>query len=317
MPRLVALLAASLILAGCKSDRKEVVVLTAASLTRAFAELEQQLEQRQPAVDVRLEIGGSQELCRKVAELGGKADVLAVADYRVIDRICRPGHASFNVHFTTNAVVLAHMEHSRHTEQITADNWFELLLRPDVRLGLVDPDLAPIGYRTLLVWRLAELELGQDRVGPDLGGRLRARVAPEHLVPHEAELLQLLQSRAVDYAFVYRSTAEEHNLKLVPLPASYNLGAADRAEGYARATLAVKLKGGAKRGAIRGAPVVYGVTIPHDPPNAAGAELFLRTLLGETGRRALQRTGFAPLVPARCAERDRLPASLKPLTRAP
>ena len=315
MSRWLAALVCLLLLSACKSDRRAVVVLTAASLARAFAELEQQIERDHPQLDVQLEIGGSQALCRKLVELGGRADVLAVADFRTIDTICRPSHARFNIHFTTNAIVLAHMEHSRHTDRITADNWPEILMRPGVRLGLVDPDLAPIGYRTLLVWKLAELELGRDKTGgADLAGRLRARVAREHVAPHESELMQLLQSRTVDYAFVYRSTAEEHNLKVTTLPDSYNLGSVDNADGYRRATLKVEMKRGQGR-SMNGSPVVYGVTIPARPLNAAGAELFVRTLLDAGGRRVLRRTGFRPMVPARCAERAQLPPSLRLLVR--
>lgn len=286
-------------------------VLTAASLARAFGELEQAVERRHADLDVRLEIGGSQQLCRKLVELGGKADVLAVADYRVIDTICRPRQAEFNIRFATNSIALAHLEHSRHTGEITARSWHEVLLRPGVRLGLVDPDAAPIGYRTLLVWELAARELGQ----PDLPGKLRAHVAREHVAPHEGELLQLLQSRAIDYAFVYRSTAEEHNLKVVELPASYNLGSADRAEAYARASVPARMKRGQKPRRIVGAPVTYGLTIPLEPPNPGGAETVVAELLGPAGRRILRQTGFAPLEPARCAERPKLPAKIRPLVR--
>jgi molybdate/tungstate transport system substrate-binding protein len=309
--RLAGALVALALLASCKASRKPVAVLTAASLARAFGELEEVVEKKHADVDVRLEIGGSQQLCRKLVELGGKADVLAVADYRVIDRICRPSQAEFNIRFATNSIALAHLEHSRHTGDITTESWHEVLLRPEVRLGLVDADAAPIGYRTLLVWELAAAELGQ----PDLAKKLRARVAREHVAPHEGELLQLLQSRAIDYAFVYRSTAEEHNLKVVQLPAAYNLGAPDRAKAYARVSVPARMKRGQAPRRVVGAPVTYGLTIPIEPPNPGGAEAFVATLLGPAGRRIFKQTGFAPLAPARCDERSKLPAKIRPLTR--
>jgi len=312
LPALALPLVLVVALAGCKSGRKPVAVLAAASLARAFAELEEIVERQHSGLDVQIEIGGSQQLCRKLVELGGKADVLAVADYRTIDNICRPGgQARFNIQFATNAIVLAHLEHSRFTAEVTEKSWPEILLRPGVRLGLVDPDLGPIGYRTLLVWQLAGRELGQ----PDLAGRLRARVAREHVAPHESELMQLLQTRAIDYAFVYRSTAEEHNLKLVKLPNSYNLGAPDRAADYRAASVQVKMRRDEPPKRVVGAPVIYGVTIPEKPTNPRGGEIFVRALLGETGRRVLARTGFSPLSPARCPERDRLPTALRALTR--
>ena len=231
----------------------------------------------------------------------------------MIDKILRPRFADFTIRFATNEIALVHMEHSRHTEEISAESWPQVLLRPDVRLGFVDPDLAPIGYRTLLVWKLAEQALGPKKVGPDLAGRLRRRVAEEHVAPHEGELLQLLQTRAIDYAFVYRSTAEEHNMKMVRLPAEYNLGSTASAETYARASVLVRTKSGAAPQQLRGEPTTYGVTIPKDPLDAAGAAFFVEQLLGKPGQQALERKGFVPLRPAKCAERSRLPARLKKL----
>ena len=126
LPRFATRLCSTLVLvctiAACRARRTPVVVMVASSATRAFAEVERQSERQYPKLDLQLEISGSQVACRKVAELQRHADLVAVADYQVIDRILRPGHARFNLRFATNAVVLAHMEHSKHTDIITADN---------------------------------------------------------------------------------------------------------------------------------------------------------------------------------------------------
>ena len=315
MPRLLLLFSLlALAGSGCKSGRREVVVFAAASLARALSDLEQQLEARHPDLDLRLEISGSQVACRKVAELNRRGDVVAVADHQIIERILRPTHAEFNIRFATNAVVLAHMQHSRHTEQITAKNWPQVLQRPGVRLGRVDPDLAPMGYRTLLVWQLAARQRGT--AGRGLAARLAAKCAPEHVAPHEGQLLQLLQARSIDYAFVYRSTAEEHNLKTVQLPDAINLGAASLARAYAAASVRVSAgRRGSAPQLVRGAPVLYGLTIPRSAPNPAGAARVVASLLGSAGQRSLKRTGFRPLTPARCQRRHKLPALIKPLVR--
>ncbi len=298
---------------ACKPAGKDqaVVVFAAASLARAFSDLKLDVE-REPGLQVLLSLSGSQEACRKVSELGHRADIVATADYRVIDQILRPRHAAFTVRFTTNELVLAHLQHSRFTEEVSAANWFTVLLRPGVRLGMASPDLAPLGYATLLVWQLAELHEGKHRVGPDLAARLRDRCAPEHVTPDESELLQLLQSRAIDYAFMYRSTAEEHNLKLVELPARYSLGAVEHAAFYARATVRVRMD---RPRRMTGAPLVYGVTIPSSAPNPGAAARFLQELLGPVGQRSLRRTGFRPLVPAPCDRPGLAPETVRALIR--
>jgi len=297
---------------SCKSDRKPVTVFAAASLARAFSDLEEPFERAHPALDLRLELGGSQELCRRVAELGRPADLVASADGWVIDAILRPRHATFNLLFATNAVTLAHAQHSKFTEEITPENWPAILQRPGVRLGLVNPDTAPIGYRTLQVLELAERVLGAEKVGgAGLAARLRARVAPEQIVPDEGELLSLLQARAVDYAFVYRSSTEAHNLKAVSLPDSYSLGAADRAADYGRVSLRVKTRRGESK-EVKATPSLYGLTIPTTAQNPAGGAALVGFLCGEQGRRGLVRYGFRPIAPPRCDAPCEAPAAVRP-----
>jgi molybdate/tungstate transport system substrate-binding protein len=317
-PDLILLLAVAVVATvcfGCQRERRPVVVFAAASLTRAFSDLEAQIEQEQPGLDLRVEVSGSQDACRKVAELRRRADVVATADYKVIDKILRPSHAAFTLQFATNSVVLAHAQHSPHTEQINADNWPRILLGSDVRLGMASPDQAPIGYATLLVWQLAERHLTAEKVGADLAGRLRARCPRAHITTDESELLQLLQTRAIDYAFLYRSTAEDHNLKTVLLPDAYNLGAAERSAEYERASVRVRMRRSEALEEIRGGPILYGLTLPRDPPNPEGATDFVRLILGDAGRRTLERAGFRALSPPRCDRKAELPAKLRALVR--
>jgi molybdate/tungstate transport system substrate-binding protein len=289
-----------------------VVVFYAASLARAFTELGDAFADDNPKVRLRVEVSGSQTAARKVSELAMRADVVASADATVIDTILIPEHAAWNIHFATNAVVIAHKDHSRFTDEVTTDNWHKVLTRPGVRLGFVDPDLGPIGYRTQLVWALAETQLGT----PGLRSRLRAQVAPEHVMPDEGELLGLLASRAIDYAFMYESTADEHHLKMTRLPDSYNLGRHENASTYAVATVSVRMKHDEAPVDVHGAPVVYGVTIPTSAANPAGGARFIELLLSERGRRILERSGFRPIHPARCAAHKLLPRGLRPLVAA-
>ena len=140
---------------GCKRSSDVVTVFVAASMARVLDDVARVAEKDNPGLDVQLEISGSQVACRKVAELNRRADLVAVADDRVIRSILVPDWTDRVVPVATNELVLAHMEHSRFTDEITGENWPAVLQRPGVRLGLVEPDLAPIGYRTVLLWELA------------------------------------------------------------------------------------------------------------------------------------------------------------------
>lgn len=273
-------------------DKSEITVFHAASLARTFKQASDAFIADQPQYRVRLEVSGSQTAARKVAELGMRADVIALADVRVIDDILIPEHAAWKVVFATNELVIAHAAHSRFTEEITTDNWPTVLLRPGVRLGRVDPDLAPLGYRTLHSWQLAEKHYDDHK---DLAQKLRARCAASHVMSDEAELVRLLVSRSIDYAFLYRSTAFDQRLKITRLPPSCSLGDRERAALYARARVDVRMKWGERRMAITGAPILYGLTIPRTAPNPAGGAAFVDFLLGEHGNQILKTSGFAPL----------------------
>jgi molybdate/tungstate transport system substrate-binding protein len=299
---------------GCTSDDKQVVVFHAASLSGALARLEERLERRHAGLDIRLEPSGSQVAARKVSELKRKADLVFVADHRIIDEIMIPEHTAFSLLFASNEIVLAHGEHSRYTEEVTTDNWPEVLLRSGVRLGRGNENLAPIGYHTLLAWKLAEKHY-QSEQGRDLASRLTKRVPPERIAPDIAELVSQLESRALDYAFVFRSIAEEHNLKVTALPPECNLSLPELASVYARVSVDVKMKPSRQPVTIRGSAIVYGLTVPKEAQNSSGAELVVAELLGPDGRRVLKQFGFRPLEPAVCPEADRLPAGLQPLVR--
>lgn len=275
--------------AGC-TPRNEVVVFHATSLSRVFGELGDALRGQSPPRTVRLEPSGSQVAARKVSEQHLKADVVAAADDALLARLLVPGFADRVEVFATNELVLAHLEHSRGTAEVTAERWPEVLARPGVRLGRVNEDLAPLGYHTLLSWQLLELELAR----PGLAAALRSKVAPEHLAHDETELVALLEARALDYAFLYRSTAEDHRLKVTRLPAAANLSEPGLAAGYARVSVPVRLSSQGPPTALIGRPITYGLAVPKNAPNPEGARAFLERLRSEAGQAALRRHGFQP-----------------------
>jgi len=295
---------------GCRKPTTEVVVFYASSLTAVLGDAAEKFQHDNPLLRVRLEPSGSQVAARKVVELGMRADIVAVADAGIIGKMMIPRHATWNLVFATNEIVLAHKDHSKFTDEITTQNWPSVLGRPGVRLGRADPDTAPLGYLTLLAWQLAEKSGSYGDAGVNLAARLSGLCAKQHVTHDEAELLTLLEARAIDYAFVFRSTAEDHHLKITALPPGQNLSQPGLAEQYASASVEVRMKQGDGKARIIGGPVTYGLTIPADAPHAAEARRFVAMLLGEDGRRLLERRGFRPAKPVWCSPCTMLPEEL-------
>ena len=309
----ILLLLAVLAPLGCKSRTTEVVVFHASSLSALLGDASEAFQKANPSLRVRLEPSGSQVAARKVSELGMRADIVAVADAALIDKMMIPAHATWNAIFATNEIVVAHKDHSKGTDQISAQNWPDILTRQGVRLGRADPDTAPIGYQTLMVWQLAESSGAFGPSGVQLSDRLKAHCSKDHVVHDEAELLALLESRSIDYAFLFRSTAEDHHLKILALPPEINLSRQDQAAHYQSAQVEIRMKQGQGSARIAGAPVTYGLTIPHHAPHPDGAARFAAFLFGDFGRRLLARRGLHPLSPVQCIACTGLPAELRVL----
>lgn len=98
-------------------------------------------------------------------------------------------------------------------------------------------------------------------------------------------MLALLESGDIDYAFEYRSVAEQHNLEFLELPPEINLGLKEYAENYRQ----VKCKLDFHRFSsvnleFCGLTIINGVTVPGNAPHPEQAQEYIDFLLGEKGR---------------------------------
>jgi molybdate/tungstate transport system substrate-binding protein len=270
-----------------------LIVYNAGSLARPFRELLDSFRIRHPGVTPAQENSGSLEAARKLTELGKIPDVIAVADYRVIDDVLMPKYATWYASFARNAMVLAYTDRSIDAATIDTTNWWRILLQPGVRAGHSDPALDPNGYRTLIVLQLAERYYRQ----PGLAQRLDAAMPPRYQRPKEADLTALLQAGELDYAWTYRSLAETSGLRYVTLPRAIDLSDPALATEYE--TARVRVPGASRSGGdsltLRGEPIVYALTIPVGAPHPALAAAFVRFALSADGRAILRKNGFVVL----------------------
>lgn len=285
----------------------KLVIFHAGSLTVPVDELAKAFQEQNPEVTFETEAAGSRTTARKVSELGRQADLVMSADYTVIDTLLIPDFADWNVRFARNTMVIAYPDQAQYADEIDGDNWYEILTRDGVIYGHSEPDADPCGYRTLLVWQLAETHYGVD----GLNARLEEHCPPENVRPKETDLLALMQSGDMDYAFEYRSIAVQHGLNFVELPDEINLSMVEHADFYSQAE--VELSGGEPGETVTktGKPIVYGVTMPSDAPSPELAVAFVEFLLGPEGQAIMEAQGQPPIVPPVSADVDSLPATLK------
>jgi len=278
---LVALLACARPDAAAAAGADTVVVFTAASLAVPVRAALDSFARRTGAV-VQQENGASLELARRITELGRVPDVIALADQELFPQVLVPRAASWYVRFARNRMVVAFTGRSAGAARLTASNWYEVLARSGVRVGRSDPRLAPVGYRALLLYRLAE---GYYRL-PGLASRLEASTPPALIRPNASELVALLQAGELDYIVDYESLARANHLRFVTLPPAIDLSDPARVSDYARATVRIARR--TDTTTYAGAPIVYGASVPRAAPHPAAGQHFLSYLLSPAGQAVLR-----------------------------
>ena len=291
----------------------ELIIFHAGSLAVPFETIEKQFEAKYPDVDVLREAGGSTKMARLISEAGKPADIMASADYVVIDKTLIPEYASWNIRFATNQLVLCYNDQSEYANEVNADNWYEILQHEGVVWGHSDPNLDPCGYRSLMVMQLAEKYYGI----PGLYEKLLANRPQENVRPKSVDLISLLKTGNMDYAWEYLSVAVQYELKYVILPNEINLGDYQHDEFYKQAVVEVS---GSEPGTTIdriGSSVTYGVTMIKDAPNPEAAIAFMQFLMDpEGGLKVLKDQGQPPFIPCRVPTEEmktQLPEALQPL----
>ena len=200
---------------------------------------------------------------------------------------------------------------SKYADEINGTNWYEILMRDDVRWGHSDPEADPCGYRSLMVLQLAEKHYSA-------GGLYEKAMAHplRAMRPKAIDLVAMVESGAMDYAFEYRSVAIQHGFSFVELPVEINLKDPDQAEFYATAVVE---RSGAEPGTkilTKGEPVVYGLTIPKGAPEQKEAEKFAAFVLAsDGGLPVFEKMGQAIVGPKAFSEEDVVPETIKPLLK--
>ena len=207
--RLIAGSLAILLIASCAgagapdSDRVELLVAAAASLTDAFHDIEAAFEDDHPGIDVVLNLGGS-SLLREQILARAPVDAFAPADVAIMEEVRAAGLVSGGVSvFARNTMVIA----------VPAGNpggvaGLDDLARPELLVGLC-AETVPCGRYTRQVLRSAGVAARPDTEEPNV----RA-------------LLTKVEHGELDTGIVYATDVREANgVVAIPIPEAYNVTA--------------------------------------------------------------------------------------------
>ncbi len=274
----------------------KVIIFHAGSLSVPFKHLEMAVETKYPKLDIQLEAAGSRKCARKITDEKRACDIIASADYKVIDNLLIPEYADWNVCFASNQIVLCYTGKSAYAKEIKTNNWHDILSKKDVTWGHTDPNIDPAGYRALMVIQLAEKHLNL----PGLMDRLIANRSAKNIFTSASQMVSVLQDGKLDYCWEYSSVAVQHGLKYIVLPDEINLGNYKFDSNYKQASVKVTGKTPGSFMELKGKSITYGVTMLKDAPNKEGAIAFLQCLFSRNGGlMVLESMGQSPFVPCR------------------
>jgi len=300
-------------------EKTPLVVFAAGSLIIPFAEIEKAFEAKYPEIDILAEYHGSIQVMRHVTELHEPIDVVATADASLVPMLMYTSsnpetglpYANWFIRFAGNNLAIAYLPESKYSDEITVENWPEILLRPDVRFGLADPRFDAAGYRAFMAYALQEntiqrYDLFKNLVKDQFSfpvtifreDDLTTIRIPEiletknnsHILIRGASvfLIALMQSGDLDYAFEYESVIKQHGLNMLSLPPEINLGDEAFRDFYNQVQVKLDFQRfSTVKPVFVGEPIEYAINIPSSSPHPQEAALFIQFLLSDEGREVM------------------------------
>ena len=291
----IIILLTSLLTISCGSKKavppkdaleSELIIFHAGSLSVPFHQLADSFMKENPGVKMLLEGAGSSECARKISELKKPCDIIASSDYTVIRDLLIPEYTNWYVNFATNEMGIAFTDKSNMSDKINKDNWIDVLLSDKVIYGRANPNLDPCGYRTIFTFLLSEKYYAKFGLAKKLSTKDENFIRPK-----EVDLLALLESKTLDYIFIYKSVAIQHKLKFLSLPEEINQSNPSLSVYYATAKTEVSGKEKNKPIEKKAEAMLYAASILSNATHRNASIKFMEFLLSEKGKKIMEKNG--------------------------
>ncbi|NVM54822.1 MAG: tungstate ABC transporter substrate-binding protein WtpA [Candidatus Helarchaeota archaeon] len=324
----------SLLVIRQQEGKTTLQVFHAGSLTVPFDSFANAYTAINPENLIDNEAYGSASAIRQITEVGRLADLLGSADYTLIYSMMMNvsipsqgmNYADWYIIFTINEMGIAYVPENNppYIENLTSgtNKWYEILNETDVTFGRADPWQDPCGYRTLMVWGLADdyYNLSGTVDPQDINESMYAKdpimgyegPGKTKVKAKEVDLIALLEGEEIDYLFIYKSVATQHNLGYLELDDHVDLSNFTLESFYNNVTVhrISPLVPGERSSDKTGKTIQYGLTIPNNAPHPEEAIEYVKFILGYPG--LLQELGQPPYYPAYASNASKLPAELQP-----
>ena len=247
------------------TDDRGVYLLIAGSLLRSV-----EIGMRKEiAHNIRVESHGSVTIARLILEGLKNPDIISLSDPILFDKMLG---SKWYVEFASNEIVIAYNDSTKNGRLISEyseNNWYENILKNDIRVGITDAEMDPLGYRTLFMLYLASVYYGEDDI--------EEGILAKSLMFPETELMSYFDIGAVDAVFVYKNMAVSRGYKYIELPPEINLGEPSKIKNW-YSTAEYRFKNG---DIVYGDCIKYGSTISENGSDSVVLEVFKQHIMGE------------------------------------
>jgi molybdate/tungstate transport system substrate-binding protein len=308
-------------------------VLGAGTLDTLFPELANQLVNETPNVTAPVAAQtyeGSLDITTAITSLSARADVAAVADFRLIPQLLEPKFAGYEVVFGATPEVLVYNPHVAAFNGVNTSNWAQKLVQDvdtsgNAPFAIWNASTDPNGYNEIFSLELQGLLYNgsASQYYSDLyngaSGTPAVPITGKAIIEHESQAASLLSTGVVSALITYRSYAVVNDLTyvsfnpIVGLSANNSTALAD----YAKLSTTIVDSTGSLASVVP-APVLFAITVPLNAPNPALGAAFIHLLLSPEGSAIISAGGaFTPIFPGWVDKSNAVPPVLAPDVTAP
>ncbi|MFB6109450.1 MAG: substrate-binding domain-containing protein, partial [Halodesulfurarchaeum sp.] len=181
---------------------------------------------------------------------------------------------------------------SKGADEISKDNWWEVLSQDGVSIAHADPALDPGGYRAVMAQQLGAIPFNGSKLYDDA---TYEKLRKNSVVPTgtESKLTAQLKSGKFDYAIYYQSLASTADMPWIDLQPQVDLSKAtgEYANHYAKAKVETD------SGTFVGAPIAYGMTVPSVAESPKLGARWVEYFATDPGQKILKTKGLQPVSP--------------------
>jgi molybdate/tungstate transport system substrate-binding protein len=288
-------------------------VLGAGTLVNIFPRLASALVNETPSIMAPVAAQtyeGSLDITTAIASLSAKADVAAVADFRLIPSLLQPKYASYEVVFGTTQEVLCYNPTLAAFDGINSTNWAWKLVQDvhtpgNAPFAIWNASTDPNGYNEIFSLQLQGMLYNDSTTQFYSTFYTRGSTAPAvgnpstTLPEHESQATTLLTTGVVSALITYKAFAVTGCPAYVPFTPIVGLEANNSTALTDYAKLSTTVVGSTGSFAtVVPAPILFSASVPTNAPNPALGAAFLHLLLSPQGAAILSANGaFVPIFP--------------------